>query len=194
MADYAATARTNYFRVKDLDAFRAGMPDDVTVSPEGPSLQDNPSGRVCLLAQTDHGSWPCTAWVDALIDTEDEEVVNLPGNTQVQDLDFPDYTEDEDQNEDPEAGDQADPDGALVHRIVQGQALVDFSISEYVCERLAPGELAYGLETGAEKLRYVTGFGWATDGEQIIYLDLEDALVAKAEQAFGTKNQTLASY
>jgi hypothetical protein len=55
MADYYATARSNYFQVKDPDALRrklAGLDIDVlTDDPQDPQ-------RVVLLCRSDHGSWP----------------------------------------------------------------------------------------------------------------------------------------
>lgn len=59
MADYYASARSNYFQVKDPDALRrelAGLDIDV--------LTDNPQDErsVVLLCSSDHGCWPHTRY------------------------------------------------------------------------------------------------------------------------------------
>lgn len=63
MATYTAVARTNYFRVKDTDAFRAALnaafPNaSLDVRDGGP---DDPTGSVAVIEEDGHG-WPrgCT--------------------------------------------------------------------------------------------------------------------------------------
>jgi hypothetical protein len=61
MANYYASARSNYFRVKDIEAFKAAMHPDIEVSYEGhvpDGHTPEPGTRVCLLCEAD-GGWPC---------------------------------------------------------------------------------------------------------------------------------------
>lgn len=68
MANYTADARTNYFRVKDEDAFRKAMePYDVSVHTRDQYF--------CLLA--DQGD--CNGWPSWIIGPNDEDIeVDLP--------------------------------------------------------------------------------------------------------------------
>ena len=56
MANYYESARTNYFRVKDIDAFKEELKDvkSLTIAVEHRDLKD----YVCLLAENENGfSW-----------------------------------------------------------------------------------------------------------------------------------------
>lgn len=67
MANWTGSARSNYFRVKDEQAFREALSAlDITVS-------TNDERKVCLLSQDEYGGWP--NWITAeTIDEEDVEV------------------------------------------------------------------------------------------------------------------------
>lgn len=55
MANWYGSARTNYFRVRDLEAFRAAAePFNVSIEPGGPR---DPADSICLLALDGEG-WP----------------------------------------------------------------------------------------------------------------------------------------
>lgn len=74
MANYVASARSNKFRVKDIAALEAAMPDDIEVSVE--SIPDN---QVCLLVtNSDGGGWPLMIYkedIDDYIDWDVEKAV-----------------------------------------------------------------------------------------------------------------------
>lgn len=72
MANYTASARTNYFLVKDLDAFKEALsPFEVQV--HGRSEDD----RVCILGEDpDGGAWPTHLYNE---DADDYEDVDFPG-------------------------------------------------------------------------------------------------------------------
>jgi len=74
MANYVASARSNKFRVKDIEALEAAMPDDIEVCTE--SIPDR---LVCLLVtNSDGGGWPSMIFdetTDDYIDFDLEEVV-----------------------------------------------------------------------------------------------------------------------
>ena len=52
MANYIATARSNYFLVKSLTQFMQSLPDGITVHVR------EIDARVAVFADTDDGSWP----------------------------------------------------------------------------------------------------------------------------------------
>ena len=63
MANWYGSARTNYFRVKDEEAFRAALAGfDI-------EIYNDDEGRVTLLSQDEYGGWP--SWIFA--EDEDEE-------------------------------------------------------------------------------------------------------------------------
>ena len=63
MSDYTGYARSNYFKVKDLDAFRAwALPLDLDFTTDA----DDPD-TVALICNTEHGEWPYK-------DAEDQEI------------------------------------------------------------------------------------------------------------------------
>ena len=54
MADWTGVSRSNYVKVKDVEAFKAAMaPLEVSVQ----ESRDEP-GSFCLLAETEYGGWP----------------------------------------------------------------------------------------------------------------------------------------
>lgn len=123
MANYYEAARSNYFRVKDEEAFKKALePFDVDVH------SDN-EGRFCLL-NNEEGGWP--SWY-------------LDDNEQEHDVDF----------------------------------------FQLVSEHLADKSIAVFIGSGAEKLRYISGYAVAIhpNGERI-QIVLDD-IYKEAQEAFG---------
>lgn len=70
MANYIASARSNKFRVKDIAALRAAMPDDVEVYTE--SIPDR---QVRLLVNNSDGAgWPSAIYDEAIDDWIDFDI------------------------------------------------------------------------------------------------------------------------
>lgn len=70
MANYIASARSNKFRVKDIAALQAAMPDDVEVYTE--SIPDR---QVCLLVNNSDGAgWPSAIYDEATDDWIDFDI------------------------------------------------------------------------------------------------------------------------
>lgn len=72
MANYVASARSNKFRVKDIQALEAAMPDGIEVY-----VESIPDSLVCLLVEDDSG-WPCSIYdeeKDDCVDWDVEEAV-----------------------------------------------------------------------------------------------------------------------
>jgi hypothetical protein len=65
MADWYGQARSNYFRVKDEEAFRLAL-DEVDIE-----VCSDSEGRVCLLSEDEYGGWP--SWIYGDEDSEDVE-------------------------------------------------------------------------------------------------------------------------
>jgi len=75
MADWYGHARSNYFRVKDLNAFRKAMEplDDISIHGKGDRSEILEDGFICLLVDNgDKGGWP--AWLYNEVTDEDYEV------------------------------------------------------------------------------------------------------------------------
>jgi hypothetical protein len=70
MANYTATARTNYFSVRDVAAFAAALPGDLTIA-------RNAHGQVAVLAQTDGGAWPTATYDDVVGDFRAFDIADL---------------------------------------------------------------------------------------------------------------------
>lgn len=161
MANYVAAARTNYFHVKDMEAFAAGLPADIEISRH---RQNDPDSPICLKATSSEG-WPALTTQRNKIDApkndpEAERTEDLP--PEVIDIDI------------------EIEDGQMYEVLT-----VEFDIAEYVRGHLAENQIAYGMEVGREKLRYIKGLAWATDGEDIISLDLEDEIRRQMQKEFG---------
>lgn len=76
MANYYASARSNYFRVKDIEAFEAAMHPGIEVSYEGhvpDGHTPEPGTRICLLCHGD-GGWP--SQIDSDPEDMDSELVD----------------------------------------------------------------------------------------------------------------------
>ena len=74
MANYIASARTNKFRVKDIAALEAAMPEGIEVY-----IESFPENLVCLLVDDpDGGGWPSAIYdetTDDWIDWDVEDAV-----------------------------------------------------------------------------------------------------------------------
>lgn len=66
MANYIASARSNYFQVKDIEAFKEGLAADITVN-----VKDKDNNIVCMYVENFDG----TGWPVAIYDEEKEEDV-----------------------------------------------------------------------------------------------------------------------
>lgn len=130
MANYYASARSNYFRVKDLDAFKSAL------EPFQVEIHESNEGKVCLLSHADSG-WD---WYDP---TTDENF-----------------------------------DGCYV-----------------ISPHLDDGEVCVLMESGAEKLCYVSGYAVAFNNEgREVTVSLSD-IYALARNEFGEKaSMTTAEY
>lgn len=70
MANYIASARSNKFRVKDIAALQAAMPDDIEVY-----IESLPDRQVCLLVDNSDGAgWPSMIYDEANDDYLDWDV------------------------------------------------------------------------------------------------------------------------
>lgn len=68
MADYGASARSNYFRVNNLEAFKIRM-DELDCR-----VVERKDGKVCIIAQTPSGSWPNQELLECDGEEEEREV------------------------------------------------------------------------------------------------------------------------
>lgn len=73
MADYHATARSSYFKVKDEAAFRAAMPAELEVVTQRPSAAD----VFALICYSDHGTWPSEVYDEKTDESTEIDVVDL---------------------------------------------------------------------------------------------------------------------
>lgn len=85
MADYEAAARTNYFKVKDVEAFTAFISklNDCVIITTAARDGDTLYGFYC---ETDHGTFPCTMYDEEThthteIDVVDEIAKHLAPNS-----------------------------------------------------------------------------------------------------------------
>jgi hypothetical protein len=72
MADYNASARSNYFQVKNPDALRREL-DGLEIEVLTNDAQD--PRRVVLLCRSDHGCWPSSRYDEK---TDDDVEIDLP--------------------------------------------------------------------------------------------------------------------
>ena len=95
-----------------------------------------------------------------------------------------------------------DPDsGGLPTRYVDDDDLTDcdsdtISVLDEIQDHLAENEVCIILEVGAEKLRWLSGMGWAIGHTgEIVQINLQTVLLAEAKDAFPNCNPiTEASY
>ena len=64
MANYCGLGRSNYFRVRDIAAFKDALPDDYRVV-------DGPDGVVTVLCENEDGGWTAYEWGDDESDDAD---------------------------------------------------------------------------------------------------------------------------
>lgn len=141
MANYFGAGRSNYFKVKSIDALCAaleGTPFEVMASTNVP-------GEVRIFARDDNetGSWSYVIWADEP-DEEDTEII----------------------------------------------------VPDLIAEHLVDGQVAVFVHTGAESLRYLSGYSVAvhSDGRQV-RIDLDDVYDrAAAEFDVPVKQISQASY
>ena len=71
MADWYGAARTNYFHVKDAEAFKAWA--------AGASLKPHQSDTTdlwCLCSEDQYGGWPSEVWEDGADDSREFDIVD----------------------------------------------------------------------------------------------------------------------
>jgi len=113
MSNWYGAARSNYFRVKDVEAFKEAFKnlEVEIIEVDSPSLNDGrEQGMVGLLGDDEYGGFPSVHY-----DENDEAV--------------------------------------------------DIDVADLVSQHLVDGEVAVFMESGAEKLRYVTGHAWAINNK-----------------------------
>lgn len=162
MANFNAVARTNYFRVRDLEAFRSDLKrhgitpygwDDAQMGADfilDDAERNEPSGAIALFS---YGPWPMMG--------EEIVVENLePGQSCPR---FEGDNQDEcDVCEEPRP---EHPEDGTLHE----------SISELVSAHLVEQDVAVFMEVGFEKMRYLSGVTLAINHKgEIRTLDLND--------------------
>lgn len=172
MADYTATARSNYFRVTDRNAFREDLArHGITVTNwDAPMMGDvlldadednEPQGSVALFAAgSDHGTWPTIGETDEIIGRLEDLGLACNSYAGVPDelCDTCDEPESEHTDTRPYATD----------------------ITELVARHLIDGDVAVFMEAGAETYRSVGGSAVAVNNKgEVVSLDLHD-IYAKA--------------
>lgn len=185
MADYNATARTNYFRVKDLETFRADLrrhglsvgewadvPGDSLILDAGEN--NEPAGAVALFSRDDHGTWPSWGDDDELIERLRE---GSPCNC------YEPLTEDgrrpgQEYNESNLPCDACYcPQASHVNTEPYAEGLHDL-----VARHLIDGDVAIFMEVGATKSRYLGGVALAVNSKgETRRIDLDDIYAKAAE-------------
>lgn len=166
---YIGTQRTNYVRVQDW----LGLSSVVeqfglhVVARNRGIPMEDPENLVAFLGNSDDGFFPSESRDMVLVDED-----GLPV--------------------------QVDADGEpLDESLVADEVAVEFSIGEHILPYLAEGEVLVVVSSGAEKMRYVTGYAEAfciVDGEvRHVSVDIDD-IYGLASQAFETNSITRAEY
>jgi len=140
MANYYEACRTNYFRVKDPEAFKAAMAriSGVAIVKEGEPQEC----RFAILGEEEGGGWP-------------SDIVSASNPEETEELDF----------------------------------------MNFVSEHLADGEVAIFMGTGAEKLRYLTGYAQAFNNKgEYREVNISDIYKVAAELAPEGAEITRAEY
>jgi hypothetical protein len=77
MADWSGTARSNYFEVKDLAAFKTWLEAHSLSLLEDDADPSKPSTKVGFTAaNTDHGAWPSSIWNEETDENEEFDLVS----------------------------------------------------------------------------------------------------------------------
>ena len=77
MADWSGTARSNYFEVKDLAAFKTWLESHSLSLLEDDADLSKPSTKVGFTAaNTDHGVWPSSIWNEETDENEEFDLVS----------------------------------------------------------------------------------------------------------------------
>lgn len=173
MADYNATARSNYFRVKDLTAFKNDLTRHGLTATGwydqhcGHLVLDTdetnePKGSIALFATDDHGTWPSLGDRDEII--EGVEDLGLACNSYAGVPDELCDTCDEPESEHTDARPYAT------------------DITDLVARHLIDGDVAVFMEAGAEKQRYISGSAVAVNNRgEVVSLGLDDIYDKAAE-------------
>lgn len=167
MAEYSAAARSNYFRVNDIDAFRkdlarhglevTGWEDacqgDLTLDTDE---NNEPQGSVALFAAgADHGTWPHIGDADEIAQRAQDMGVACNSYKGVPD-ELCD-TCDEEEREHTDTRPYAE------------------SIEELVSAHLIDGDVAVFMEAGAEKMSFVGGVAVAVNSKgEVVSVGLSD--------------------
>ncbi len=183
MADYLATARTNSFRIKSLDAFKKDLDRHGIqhgswtdramglIIDDGPDNQ--PEGSIELFSSDDHGTWP--AFGCEIADIYDR--ISGTGATCVR------FTAPEDSTD-------ALPEEKLCLNCDAAESEHDvdldpedyyvFDLPALVSRHLVDGDVAVFLEVGAAKMCYLGGIAYAINSKgESEMVDLDD-IYAKA--------------
>lgn len=154
MADYIAVARTNYFRVVNLDAFQSALTAH-GVTPTGwgqcgdlvldTDPANTPQGAVALFA---NGPWPMLG--EDMLDPFDEGVA------------CPEYAPSTTHTS-PGTGECSRCHHSRADHPTNG--VLYESIPDLVAAHLVDGDVAVFLEVGAEKMRYLGGIAYAVNSQ-----------------------------
>jgi len=194
MANWYGTARSNYFRVKDTEAFKAwvnAMPDLILLEKDG---------KFGFYAEGDSGGFP--SWIDKHT-TEVRGAILSPQGEPVHSEAFIHvaYGDAPDEDDVLDAATQhfqglpqwAGQENPTLDLEIEDQFAEDDQVdwSSMLAPHLVEGEVAVLMEVGAEKVRYASG--WATaiawDGRETI-IDLHD-IYAKAAAEFGVERTSI---
>lgn len=194
MADYNATARSNYFRVKDLTAFKNDLTRHGLTATGwydqhcGHLVLDTdetnePKGSIALFATDDHGTWPFLGDRDEIVYRLEEVACNAyeplsAGGRRAGWV----YNE---------ANLPCDSCAQPQKAHTDTTAYAD-DISQLVSRHLVDGDVAVFMEAGAEKQRYVGGSAVAVNNRgDVVSLCLDDIYDKAADMG---QTLTQASY
>jgi hypothetical protein len=80
MANWTGCARSNYFLVKDLEAFRKALADidvEIVGQSANPNDEIEAGDPVALLSKTDNGDWPTMYYNEATDEQEDIDLFDI---------------------------------------------------------------------------------------------------------------------
>jgi len=192
MANWYGTARSNYFRVKDTNAFKAwihAMPDLFLLEKDGkfgfyaegdsggfPSFINKHLAEVKGTIRSPQGETVHTFTHVAYGYAPDDEDVLADATRHFQGL--PAWKEQENPTLDLEIKEKSEEE-------------IEVDWTSMLAPHLAEGEVAILKEAGAEKVRYITGWAMAIawDG-RTTYIGLND-IYAKAAAEFGVESTSI---